>query len=241
MTSECPHELEAHLRSWLGRWPGDGPGLTVIGYPDRDRPGWDGALHSVVGVSTPVAGVLSVPPAAAAAVSRLVAAEADLHGVPAAAGLPGHWFTGVFRWTTAPPSAADVPDAGEWRPAGDASVPAWLRPFGGDVLVAIDPRTGEHLAGVGIKRHDEHGHELAVVTSPAARGRGLARRLVAQAARRVLDEGAVPTYLHARDNTASARVAEAAGFPDRGWSILGIAEDADGTEVVVRRSPAVPS
>ena len=45
---------------------------------------------------------------------------------------------------------------------------------------------------------------------------------VAQAARRVLDEGAVPTYLHERDNHASARVAEAAGFPDRGWRAYGV-------------------
>jgi len=43
---------------------------------------------------------------------------------------------------------------------------------------------------------------------------------VAQAARRVIADGAVPTYLHAFDNTASARVADAAGFPDRGWQVL---------------------
>jgi predicted GNAT family acetyltransferase len=90
------------------------------------------------------------------------------------------------------------------------------------VLVAVDPDTGAHLAGVGIKRHDAHGHEIAVVTAEAAQGRGLARRLVAQAARRILDEGAVPTYLHAHDNTGSAKVAVAAGFPDVGWSILGV-------------------
>ncbi|MFD0747996.1 GNAT family N-acetyltransferase [Phytohabitans flavus] len=90
------------------------------------------------------------------------------------------------------------------------------------MLIARDPDTGEYLAGVGIKRHDAHGNELSVGTEAAARGRGLARRLVAQAARRVLDEGAVPTYLHALDNNASAKVAEAAGFPDRGWSVYGI-------------------
>lgn len=61
-----------------------------------------------------------------------------------------------------------------------------------------------------------------MVTAEAVRGRGLARRLVAQAARRVLDEGAVATYLHARGNVGSARVAEAAGFADRGWSVLGV-------------------
>ena len=50
-------------------------------------------------------------------------------------------------------------------------------------------------------------------------GRG---RLVAQAARRVLDEGAVPTYQHDPANIASARVADAAGFPDRGWRSAGM-------------------
>ena len=36
------------------------------------------------------------------------------------------------------------------------------------------------------------------------------------------DEGAVATYLHAVSNTASAKVAEACGFPDTGWWILGL-------------------
>ena len=211
--------LADHLRAWLGRWPGAGSGLTVVGSARRVEPGWDGAVHAVIGVSTPSDGVLSVPPSAVPAVADLVARDADLVGVPAAARVDGQWFTGVFRWSTAP---APLPDAGHWLPAVDPSVPAWLRPFGHDVLVAVDPDTGQHLAGVGIKRHDRRGHELAVVTAEAARGRGLARRLVAQAARRVLDEGAVPTYLHAPDNHGSARVADAAGFPDRGWAILGV-------------------
>ena len=120
-----------------------------------------------------------------------------------------------------PTAPADLPDAGTWIAADDPSVPEWLWPFGGEVLVAVDPATGEHLSGVGVKRHDAFGHELAVVTRPAAEGRGLGRRLVAQAARRVLDEGAVPTYLHAVDNHASAHLATAAGFPDLGWAVYG--------------------
>ena len=63
-----------------------------------------------------------------------------------------------------------------------------------------------------------------VVHALLPQGRGLARRLVAQAARRVLDEGAVPTYLHDPANVASAKVADAAGLPDRGWSVLGLFE-----------------
>ena len=89
-------------------------------------------------------------------------------------------------------------------------------------MLVVRDADGDYLAGAGVKRHDAYGHELAVGTVPAARGRGLARRLVAQAARRVLDEGAVPTYLHERDNLASARVADAAGFPDRGWRAYGV-------------------
>jgi len=213
------HRLAAHLRTWLGRWPGDGPGLAVVGWPARDEPGWDGGLHRVVGVATPEGGVLSVPPSAAAAVAEWVGNGGERQRIPAVTGLPGRWFDGVFRWCTAP---SPLPDAGEWIAADHPSVPTWLRPFGGEVLVAVDRETGAHLAGVGLKEHDGHGHELAVVTAEAARGRGLARRLVAQAARRVLDEGAVPTYVHARSNAASAGVAAAAGFPDVGWSLLGV-------------------
>ncbi len=43
----------------------------------------------------------------------------------------------------------------------------------------------------------------------------------------MLDEGAVPTYLHAPDNVASARAADAAGFPDRGWSVVGFFPSGD--------------
>ncbi|HEX2772103.1 MAG TPA: GNAT family N-acetyltransferase, partial [Micromonosporaceae bacterium] len=37
--------------------------------------------------------------------------------------------------------------------------------------------------------------------------------------------GAVPTYLHDVANHASARVALAAGFADRGWSAYGVSSE----------------
>ena len=217
MTTFSTHDLlGAHLVTWLGRWPGEGRGLTVVGSARRVEPGWDGSVYPVIGVSdTDGRGVLSVPPSAVDAVSAALADD-DRDRIPAAVGSGERFFTGVFRWSTAP---ADLPDAGTWVAADDPSVPEWLRPFGGDVLVALDPATGAHLSGVGIKKHDVYGQELAVVTRPEAEGRSLGRRLVAQAARRVLDEGAVPTYLHAVDNHASAHLATAAGFPDRGWAV----------------------
>ena len=95
-----------------------------------------------------------------------------------------------------------------------------MRPFGGDVLVVFED--GRYVAGLGIKRHDELGREVAVATEEPWRGKGLARALVARASRRILRAGGVPIYLHGRGNAASARVASAAGFPDRGWFILGL-------------------
>lgn len=146
-------------------------------------------------------------------------------------------FTATFRWTLAP---APLPDAGTWHDADGPDVPDWLRPFGGQVLLTHDD-DGQWLAGVGIKRHDRHGHELAVVTQPAANGRGLARRLVAQAARHVLDHGTIPTYMHDPANLASARVAVAAGFTDAGWTSFGLRETARAStpgRLIRRSSPA---
>jgi GNAT superfamily N-acetyltransferase len=214
--------LEAHLRTWLGVWPPVRP-LVIASAPGRTEPGWDGAVHAVVGVASPDGAVLSVPPARVEAVAALADDLAGLRAAGAALGAALEWpearlFDGVFRWSTAP---APLDDAGEWVAVDDPRVPDWLKPFGGEVLMALDPTTGGYLAGVGRKVHDEFGHELAVVTEDAAQGKGLARRLVAQAARRVLDDGAVPTYLHADSNVRSAKVADASGFPDRGWRILG--------------------
>lgn len=216
--AEVDERLQAHLRSWLGAWPPQRP-LHVVGSRRRTTPGWDGAVRPLNGVTTPQGTVLSVPPDAAAAVE---AAGDDLDTVaPKLADLldlPGATFgQGVFRWSTSPTPSDDP---GVWLDPDDPRVPEWLHPFNGQVLVAFE---GDDVAaGVGRKQHDPHGHEVAVVTEERYRGKGYARRLVTQAARRILDDGAVPVYLHAEANVASARTADACGFPDVGWRILGL-------------------
>jgi GNAT superfamily N-acetyltransferase len=210
--------LDRHLRSWLGAWPP--PALvTVVGSERRTQPGWDGAVRPFAGVSTPAGTVLSVAPDRVDAVrSAGSTLEEMLDAVPEALGHPGGVVgRGVYRYCVAPPSVEPV---GEWVPAEDPGVPAWLRPFGGRVLVVRDD--GNYVAGLGIKRHDALGLEVAVATEEAWRGRGLARSLVARAATTIVRAGGVPIYLHGRANAASARVADVSGFPDRGWFILGL-------------------
>ncbi|MDQ2826980.1 MAG: GNAT family N-acetyltransferase [Actinomycetota bacterium] len=194
--------------------------MRIVGNSQRTAAGWDGRVRALAGISTPEGTILSVPP------DRLAAVEGGgggldsvLERLPAALGRPGGQVgRGVFRFSTTVP---DLPTVGEWVSAEDARVPAWLRPFGGEVLVVFAD-DGRYVAGLGIKHHDELGQEVAVATEEAWRGKGLARRLVSRAAQRILRGGGVPIYLHGRGNEASARVAAAAGFPDLGWSIIGL-------------------
>lgn len=211
MSSE---RLARHLADWLGAWP-PARAVHVVGSPLRNEPGWDGRIYPLAGVGDGTSAVISVPPEAAGA----DVGPEDLDRLPALLGWPGAKLgRGVFRWCERPPP---LPDAGQWVPSSDPRLPGWLRPFPGDVLVAWGD-DGAWLAGVGRKPMPGGGQELAVVTDPAAQGKGLARRLVAQAARRALDEGGIATYLHHPANHASAHVAEASGFPDRGWSVYGL-------------------
>jgi GNAT superfamily N-acetyltransferase len=170
-------------------------------------------------VSTPDGVVLSVPDEFVARVeSAGDTIEQIGEALPSILGLDGwRFFQGVFRWSEAP-TEFDAP--GTWVSPDHPDIPDWLRPFNADVLVASE--NDEIAAGVGRKVHDEWGQEIAVVTEEGHRGRGWAKRLVSQAAAKVIEEGAVPTYLHAPNNEASARTADACGFPDRGWRVLGL-------------------
>jgi GNAT superfamily N-acetyltransferase len=222
--SSVPHLLVAHLTTWLGDWPPRPEGITVVGYSPRTEPGWDGFVHDIVGVATPTGAVLSVPVGVADEVRRVASHRSLGHDIaalnealPAIMERPGRLGRGLFRWSDAP---TPTPDTGEWVGTDDPGVPDWLKPFNGDVLIAWDD-DGHYGAGVGRKQHDACGHELSVGTEAALRGRGMGRLLVATAARRVREDGAIPTYLHAPDNHASAKVADAAGFPDVGWTVLG--------------------
>lgn len=219
-----PEQLVRHLRSWVGAWPPPSPGVHVVGDPARLEPTWDGTVRPLQGAGDGRGTVIGVAPDSVDAVRSAFAGGLDRTGLGDELGEilgvgPSAFGTGVFRTTTAVDS--DLDDLGEWFEEQVDGLPEWLAPFNGPRLVAFDADR-RPLGGVGIKVHDRYGQELSVVTEEAARGRGLARRLVATATRRILAEGAVPTYLHDPANTASARVADAVGFPDRGWTVHGL-------------------
>ena len=224
MVDDIARRLELHLRSWVGMWPPPSPGIHVIGDPKRLEPTWDGAVRPLQGVGDREGTVIAVPPDAVDAVRDALSAGLDQPGLGDELGDvlgvgPAAFGAGVFRTTSrVDPKIADL---GVWFEHQTDELPEWLAPFNGPRLVAFGD-DGTPLGGVGIKIHDPYGHELSVVTEERARGSGVARRLVATAARRILADGAVPTYLHATDNVASARVAEAVGFADIGWSVHGL-------------------
>lgn len=232
--------LADHLTAWLGAWPPELP-LDVVGSDARTRPGWDGQVRQLLGVldpDPPALGepglLLSVPPDRVEPIELLGGLDPGVldqqswcDAVAQALRAPDQRIgTAVFRCIDRPDQVADLEDVGTWVARGDRSLPDWLRPFNAPEVLLVRDDDGTYLAGLGIKEHDAHGAELAVVTAEAARGRGLARRLVATAARRVLADGRVATYLHEASNLASARVADAVGFVDRGWRVVGLEDRA---------------
>src|SRR5581483_3219145 len=143
--------LAAHLRAWLGEWPGspDHTGFTVVGAEVRNEPGWDGRKHAALGITDAEGrGVLSVPPEHAAAVADLVEATGGkprLLGerLPALFGLADSvWYDGIFRWSDTP---APLPDGGTWEAADGEGLPDWLRPFGAENNRSPDPYRGKVL------------------------------------------------------------------------------------------------
>jgi RimJ/RimL family protein N-acetyltransferase len=131
----------------------------------------------------------------------------------AAAELHGHLFSGVARTGVAiPPPTVTV----TVLDATDPRLPDWvIGHFTGEAWVFLD-ENGKVLSSAVLKRYDDRLREISVGTSERARGRGLARSVVAAAARHVLSEGRAVLYNHAPDNLASAKVAESVGLHEFG-------------------------
>ena len=159
--------------------------------------------------------VLAVAPEDAEVLRRHLTGPASLPGAleQTAVELHGHLFSGVARTGVAiPPPEAEV----TVLDATDPRLPDWvLGHFTGEAWVVLD-EDGGVLSTAVLKRYDDRVREISVGTAERARGRGLARSVVAAAARAVLAEGRAVLYNHAPDNHASAKVAEAVGLHEFG-------------------------
>jgi GNAT superfamily N-acetyltransferase len=126
-----------------------------------------------------------------------------------AAAIGGHAFSVVARTGVAIPAPAvevTVLDA------ADPRLPDWVvGHFTGEAWVVLGDG-GQVLSTAVLKRYDDRLREISVGTSEAARGRGLAKAVVAAAAQAVLAEGRAVLYNHDPGNQASARVAESVGL-----------------------------
>lgn len=215
---ELHDRIARHLEHRLGAWPPSAE-IDVVGSVLRDVPEWDGVRRPVLGVGTPAGMVISVRPDVVEAVRDLAASGFDAMsaGIGELLGRAGVGL-GVndFRFLQ---EIVELDPLGEWVAPEDSRIPSWLRPFNGGILIACD-EDDRYMAGVGLKLHDEFASEIAVGTEPEFRGRGLARRLVATAARRLVAEDKTATYEHVRSNDRSAAVAIAAGFSDLGWTTI---------------------
>jgi ribosomal protein S18 acetylase RimI-like enzyme len=215
--------LARHLSHRLGAWPPSGE-LQVVGCELRDEPEWDGVVRPLLGVETPTGTIISVSPKVLSAVAQLAQGgrEELSAGIGALFDREGESLGfGIFRYLD---HLVDLDELGEWVEPDDARLPGWLRPFNGGILIVCDDQA-RYMAGVGLKRHDEFGSEIAVGTEPEFRGRGLARRLVATAARHLVANGVTATYEHVIGNDASGAVATAAGFSDLGWKAVHLGEE----------------
>ncbi|HZD68516.1 MAG TPA: GNAT family N-acetyltransferase [Actinomycetes bacterium] len=159
--------------------------------------------------------VLAVAPEHAALLRRLLDGPGGvLRSLQLAAGeLRGHLFSGVARTGVAiPPPTAPV----TMLDAADPRLPDWvIGHFTGEAWVVLD-EAGKVLSTAVLKRYDDRLREISVGTAERARGHGLARSVVAAAARHVLSEGRAVLYNHAPDNFASAKVAESVGLHEFG-------------------------
>jgi GNAT superfamily N-acetyltransferase len=203
------------------------PGVWIVPTEARRRPEWHGWVLPLYGLAPAGTGacVLSCLPELAGALER---ATRDL---PAGAqSFDGAWLAAV-RAVAGTIAGAEwsrrviyVADAATFRPHGvDPSVrverlePAahpdlWLsRAFDGPCFVIRDG-SGGIAAWAGVKRKSDDAWEIAAVTEPPYRGRGLATVLTARATAEILDQGRLALWVADIDNVLSRRLVERLGF-----------------------------
>lgn len=203
------------------------PGVWIVPTEVRRRPEWHGWILPLYGLAPAGAGacVLSCLPELAEALQSAV------RDVPAGAqSFDGPWLAAVqaiagtiagAAWSR---RAVYVADAATFRPHGvDPSIrierleraeqpDLWLgRAFDGPCFLIRDS-SGAIAAWAGIKCKSDDAWEIAAVTEPPYRGRGLATALTARATAEILSQGRLALWVADIDNVLSRRLVERLGF-----------------------------
>jgi len=197
------------------------PGVHVVASERRARPSWGGYITPIYALSTPSGGVVSVRADLLPAVRRELAGAAPgrplgerefskLRAISQRAVPYAFSLTGDVLFTD-PAHFRPTPLGAEQLARTDVRGAELRRRFDGEIFV-VNGAHGEIAAWAAIKLKSDQVWELAVVTEPAYRGRGLAKRVVSAATAYILDHGRVPLYIHDRTNHASARVCRALGY-----------------------------
>ena len=196
-------------------------GLHLVASERRGRPGWGGYTVPILALSTARGGVVSFRPDLRQPI------QAELGELPpgqslseieferlrriARRGLPYAYSLNGFVLYADQDCFRPVESEAERLRRDDRRGIDLRRRFDGEIFVATGAR-GEIAAWAAIKLKSDEVWEIAVVTEPAYRGRGLAKQVVSAATAYILEAGRLALYVHDRTNRASARVCRGLGY-----------------------------
>ena len=206
-------------------------GVSVCAPGHREEPRWMGWIIPLLYLSLdradPGTGVASVSPPLHEALSRFLANDIELNPPTEQ---PFRDFCryylphGNLRLDRvlhcSPDDFSPAPEVYPISELDEYDVDAsWYRiHFNGPIFVARNER-GHIVSWAAIKIKADNVWEMAVVTEPKYRCRGLARSVVSQATSTALQRGNVALYLHALENIASSRVCTSLGYRPYGYAI----------------------
>lgn len=197
------------------------PGLHLVASERRGRPGWGGYTVPILALSTPRGGIVSFRPDLRQPIQTELGelpaghslGEADFERLRRLArrGLPYAYSLNGDVLYTDDESFRPVQGEAERLRLDDRRGIDLRRRFDGEIFVVSGAR-GEIASWAAIKLKSDQVWEIAVVTEPAYRGRGLAKQVVSAATGYILEAGRLALYVHDRTNHASARVCRGLGY-----------------------------
>jgi GNAT superfamily N-acetyltransferase len=207
-------------------------GVHLLAARERGLPGWHGYTLPIVALSFSSGAVIACRPDLVERLGTEMGSDRELPSLDPAAlrrllrsvrrVLPNAFtLAGDLRAADADSFLGSQHiERAELIPRDDPSALHLRNRFDGEVFGVRGPR-GRVISWAALKLKSATVWEIAVATEADYRGRGFARDVVSAAARYALDHEKIPIYVHDRDNSTSAFVARAVGFPMYAEIVLG--------------------